>query len=277
MEGQFEFPVDLDDAWKWIGCSEKSDAKAVLKNNFEEGVDFLGKGPKTSSGGRPSEWIVLTVDCFKSLVQQPLQLLMGKTFLNGSGLALPLRFGGRFQSFKFKGFRAGRAFSRVVEQRVTDGFINATAMAVAHGKDLSQWLRTKDAYDTFEALACMSGFNPVDLQDSDRVGFSAKKMADYFPRFIVSKRGAPENGGGTWLHPDIALQCAQWCNKTFAIQVSRWVREWLTTGHAPIQPVDVVQELAAWQQRYDLRVYLKDVLRPDLMDATKAWASFPWV
>jgi phage anti-repressor protein len=61
------FVVDLDDAWQWIGWREKRDAKDVLTRNFEEGVDFSGFGTKSSSGGRPSEWILLTTDCFKSL------------------------------------------------------------------------------------------------------------------------------------------------------------------------------------------------------------------
>ena len=61
------FPIDFDDAWQWIGYSEKRAALKVLKNNFSENVDFLYKGTKSKTGGRPSEWVTLTVDCFKSL------------------------------------------------------------------------------------------------------------------------------------------------------------------------------------------------------------------
>ena len=61
------FPIDFDDAWQWIGWPSKRNGKDVLENNFEEGSDFLLKGSKSPTGGRPSEWIVLTVDCFKSL------------------------------------------------------------------------------------------------------------------------------------------------------------------------------------------------------------------
>ena len=62
-----QFPVDFDDAWQWIGYSSKQKAKSKLTNNFEEDIDFLTKWVKTSTGGRPSESIWLTVDCFKSL------------------------------------------------------------------------------------------------------------------------------------------------------------------------------------------------------------------
>ncbi|NEZ57512.1 hypothetical protein [Adonisia turfae] len=61
------FPVDFDNAWKWIGWKKKQDGKNVLINNFVEGEDFLRKGVKSPSGGRPKEFIVITVDCFKSL------------------------------------------------------------------------------------------------------------------------------------------------------------------------------------------------------------------
>jgi len=61
------FPIDFDDGWKWLGWKKKQDAKSVLFNNFEQEIEFLRKGVKSSTGGRRSEWIVLTIDCFKSL------------------------------------------------------------------------------------------------------------------------------------------------------------------------------------------------------------------
>jgi phage anti-repressor protein len=67
IQSQEDFPIDLDDAWRWIGWAKKQKAKDVLTNNFEEGIDFLPKGFKSSTGGRSSEWILLTIDCFKSL------------------------------------------------------------------------------------------------------------------------------------------------------------------------------------------------------------------
>lgn len=60
-------PVDLDDAWQWLGYSRKSDCLTKLRGNFEEGEDFYGKPRKSSTGGRPSNSIFLTIDCFKSM------------------------------------------------------------------------------------------------------------------------------------------------------------------------------------------------------------------
>lgn len=66
-EASNPFVVDFDNAWRWIGWPKKQHGKEVLLNNFVEEVDFLRLGVKTSTGGRPSQSIWLTVDCFKSL------------------------------------------------------------------------------------------------------------------------------------------------------------------------------------------------------------------
>jgi anti-repressor protein len=44
------FPVDLDDAWRWIGYSTKQKAKNKLTNNFVSGIDFLTEWLKTVTG-----------------------------------------------------------------------------------------------------------------------------------------------------------------------------------------------------------------------------------
>ena len=69
-----EFPVDFDDAWRWIGYSKKQQAKNKLINNFEPDVDYrvftqtgVNSTQQRIQGGRPSEKISLTIDCFKSL------------------------------------------------------------------------------------------------------------------------------------------------------------------------------------------------------------------
>lgn len=64
------FPVEFDAAWQWLGYQRKDYAKETLVRNFERGLDytseFSGLNRKTPEGGRPSESIYLTIDCFKS-------------------------------------------------------------------------------------------------------------------------------------------------------------------------------------------------------------------
>lgn len=65
VESSDTFPVNFDQAWQWVGYSAKHKAKIKLQNNFEEGVDFSTDRLKTSTGGRPSDSIYLTIKCFK--------------------------------------------------------------------------------------------------------------------------------------------------------------------------------------------------------------------
>ncbi len=62
-----QFPVDFDAGWQWLGYSSKQKAKNKLTNHFEKEIDYLTKWVKTPQGGRPSEFIGLSIDCFKSL------------------------------------------------------------------------------------------------------------------------------------------------------------------------------------------------------------------
>jgi hypothetical protein len=44
----------------------------------------------------------------------------------------------------------------------------------------------------------------------------------------------PNDGRGTWVHPDVAINLGQWCSPKFAVAVSQWVREW-ATGKAKVK------------------------------------------
>jgi hypothetical protein len=133
--------------------------------------------------------------------------------------------------------KVSREFNGVsIEQRSTDGFINGTAMCVACGKDLNDWFTTKDTVDLFLELVADLGIvaNPGEFRDLEVARLSAAKYAAAFPDLIISRRGSPATGGGTWLHPDLATPLAQWCSPAFAIQVSRWVQDWAVTGRNPV-------------------------------------------
>lgn len=69
IQSKDQFPVNFDDAWRWVGYSTKGNAKTALESSgFIEGLDFrfFMNAHKKSGRGRPSEEILLTVDCFKS-------------------------------------------------------------------------------------------------------------------------------------------------------------------------------------------------------------------
>jgi|GEM_PF-848651 len=162
-----------------------------------------------------------------------------------------------------------------VEQRRIDGFINGTAMCVAHSKDVSDWLVNKTTFELLNALSRRLGFstyNYEEIKDRNSGDLSATRLSRLFPEILTSKRGAPNLGGGVWIHPKLAVHLAQWSSPDFALLVSDWIEEWLTAGRNPIQ-ADWDQQYAVWQQRHDIRVFLKDFLRPELMDVVVLWAQ----
>lgn len=77
--------------------------------------------------------------------------------------------------------------------------VNATQMAkpFGHGKEPNYWLKTQAAKDFINALTESRNLDFTDLQ---------QVMA-----------GAPETGGGTWFHEDVALEYARWLSPKFAI------------------------------------------------------------
>lgn len=70
-ESAENFPIDLDDAWQWLGYAKKQNAKDKLIRNFEDNLDFrITQMRETEQDGSFShcyERIELTIDCFKSL------------------------------------------------------------------------------------------------------------------------------------------------------------------------------------------------------------------
>ena len=66
-----DFIIDLDNIWKWIGFSQKVNAKILLERNFIENTDYkifspqIGGEKKEARGGHNKEIIMLTINAFK--------------------------------------------------------------------------------------------------------------------------------------------------------------------------------------------------------------------
>jgi phage anti-repressor protein len=63
-----QYPVDFDQAWQWVGYSNKANALRILQSKFEAGTDYSSLLMNRSDGnpGKPYTAYFLTVDCFKS-------------------------------------------------------------------------------------------------------------------------------------------------------------------------------------------------------------------
>lgn len=104
----------------------------------------------------------------------------------------------------------------VVQQRETDGYINATQLCKAAGREFYNYQRTQHGNDYIEALSLKPNLIGLEL--------------------VQVKSGKPENGGGTWVHPKVAIHLAQWLSPEFALQVTDWVIELMTKGHVSVTP-----------------------------------------
>ena len=74
-----------------------------------------------------------------------------------------------------------------IEQRIDDGFINATAICKAYNRKFDSWFRTLDTLELFIALGKRNklNFNPSDLRNSDITSFSASKFSKVLPNLIL--------------------------------------------------------------------------------------------
>lgn len=107
---------------------------------------------------------------------------------------------------------AHRTDSGIVQQRAVDGYINATALCQAAGKRMGHYLENGT---TKEFLAELSA----------DVGIPT-------PQLIQIVRGWNEPQG-TWIHPQVAIHLGQWLSAKFAVQVSKWVYDWMSGRGQP--------------------------------------------
>lgn len=100
-----------------------------------------------------------------------------------------------------------------VDQRMMDGYINATAMCKAVGKQLCHYMENNSTKEFLDELSSVLGIPRTGL--------------------VVMVRGGKPELQGTWVHPDVAVNLGQWCSAKFAVAVSQWVREWISGKAKP--------------------------------------------
>jgi hypothetical protein len=115
----------------------------------------------------------------------------------------------------------------LIQQRATDGYINATAMCKAAGRLFNDYTRLRATGEFRAALSGSTGI-PVDL-------------------LIITVMDGPNDLRGSWVHPQVAINLATWLSADFAVQVSQWVFDWMSGKGVPKAPV---------QLPYHLRRYL---------------------
>lgn len=131
----------------------------------------------------------------------------------------------------------------VVESRASDHFINATQLCKAGGKKFAQWMLLES---TRELVATLK----AELSSNVEILTFQKPL-------IETTKG--RYGGGSWIHPDLAVQLAQWISPAFALQVSRWIRELFATGSVQVDSRKTDEELKRLsEETQNLRYQLQE-------------------
>jgi hypothetical protein len=79
----------------------------------------------------------------------------------------------------------------------SDAWFNATQVGRQFGKKPDDWLRTSDTKEYIQAISQICDFQRVQL--------------------VSVKRGSPDNGGGTWMHPKLGIPFARWLDAKFGV------------------------------------------------------------
>jgi len=103
-----------------------------------------------------------------------------------------------------------RIDGEIVTLRQRDGYINASAMCKAAGREFKHYNENRQTRAFLTELSAEVGIPTAEL--------------------IQSLSGGTPTLQGTWVHPQVAINLAQWLSPKFAVRVSKWVYDWLSGG-----------------------------------------------
>ena len=124
----------------------------------------------------------------------------------------------------------------IVGQRRDNGYVAATAMCQAAGKEWSNYWQNKGTLAFADELA-------LDL------GIPRSNLKWEF-------RGRPANRQGTWIHPQLALNLGRWISPKFEVRITSIVMDWMA-GLPRHQAFDkyLLDDPSDWQKRFQDEVW----------------------
>jgi hypothetical protein len=94
----------------------------------------------------------------------------------------------------------------VIVSREYDSYINVTQLSLACNKNFNEWLTLASTNDLIKDLESDTGIQELQLIDSKK-----ENSSDYQKNY--------------WVHPDLAIQFAQWISPKVGLCVSKWIRK----------------------------------------------------
>jgi KilA-N domain len=111
----------------------------------------------------------------------------------------------------------------IIPQRIADGYISATALCKSVSKQFSHYHALKSTKEFVDELMKQTGMPETQLIH------------------IIS--GGNAQLQGTWVHPYIAVNLAQWLSAKFAVKVSKWVTDWQQGKAKAVMPLHIERYL----------------------------------
>ena len=125
----------------------------------------------------------------------------------------------------------GKGYS--IEHREEDGYINVTNLCKAGDKLFKNWKKTQKTKAFLEVLSSTVLIGTVEL--------------------------IKQNSGGngerhTWVHPQVAINIAQWISPSFDVKVSGWVYEIMMTGKVDITNTTSFKKLQEENKQKSIKI-----------------------
>ncbi|AQS50552.1 hypothetical protein PAEH1_01490 [Paenalcaligenes hominis] len=119
-----------------------------------------------------------------------------------------------------------------------DGWFNATEAASKYGKSPTEWTRLPETKKYLEGLIRRYGKIP----------------------YVKTSKARLDRGGGTWLHPKLAVRFAQWLDIDFAIwcdeQIDEIIRSGIRAeGNTNFLPLLLREDASEWELRFPPSYY----------------------
>ncbi|WP_342170371.1 KilA-N domain-containing protein [Pseudomonas aeruginosa] len=97
----------------------------------------------------------------------------------------------------------------------TDGWLHATKIAERFGKRIDHWLDNAETLEYIRALDEVLNGTESQILDTRNSGY------------VKTSRARVDRGGGTWLHPRLAVAFARWLDAKFSVWCDLRIEELL--------------------------------------------------
>ncbi|MFT0533929.1 KilA-N domain-containing protein [Castellaniella hirudinis] len=129
-----------------------------------------------------------------------------------------------------------------------NGWFNATEAAKRYGKGIDDWLALSGTLEYIQAL------------DETLTGRPGQILHTRDSRYVKTSKARVDRGGGTWLHPKLAVRFAQWLNAKFAVwcdlQIDTIIRNSIRAeGNTNLLPLFLRDSAATWELRFEPSYY----------------------